>query len=364
MPYVIEPAAGLSRSLMTFLVDAYPRTRRPTPRAASTSAPCCGSTRASRRSRSRCCRCRRNADLSPKAKALAAELRRNWNVDFDDSGAIGRRYRRQDEIGTPYCVTVDFDTLEDDAVTVRERDTMEQERIGLDGITSYFAERFVGCLRTRLVHTDPMRHGPVLGRLLRVAPPASSGSRSPARSPCPAARTPRRPPTPAPEPARPRAAPARAPARARAQPPPRPRRTSRCRDGVELTAQGSELDGRRHGHGGLRAAPGRGRRARHHGDPAREDVVRGVVRRLAAGRGDEEGQPLLRARDGQERRRHRPRRAPRAALHRRRPQHPDRGDGLRQHVQAVPEQAAPEEVRDRRPHDGLPGLPRRRARAT
>ena len=66
-------------------------------------------------------------------KALAAELRRSWNVDFDDSGAIGRRYRRQDEIGTPYCVTVDFDTLEDDAVTVRERDTMKQERVGLDG---------------------------------------------------------------------------------------------------------------------------------------------------------------------------------------------------------------------------------------
>ena len=75
----------------------------------------------------------RNADLSPKARDLAAELRRNWNVDFDDSGAIGRRYRRQDEIGTPYCVTVDFETLDDHAVTVRERDTMTQERVGLDG---------------------------------------------------------------------------------------------------------------------------------------------------------------------------------------------------------------------------------------
>ncbi len=88
----------------------------------------------------------RNADLSPKAKDLAMELRRaGWNVDFDDSGAIGRRYRRQDEIGTPYCVTVDFETLDDQAVTVRERDTMQQERVGLDRITGYFAERFVGC---------------------------------------------------------------------------------------------------------------------------------------------------------------------------------------------------------------------------
>src|SRR6201991_3928411 len=87
----------------------------------------------------------RHADLSPKARDLAAELRRSWNVDFDDSGAIGRRYRRQDEGGTPYCVTVDFDTLDDQAVTVRERDSMEQERVSLDRITAYFAERLVGC---------------------------------------------------------------------------------------------------------------------------------------------------------------------------------------------------------------------------
>ena len=76
----------------------------------------------------------RNADLSPKARDLAAELRQNWNVDFDDAGAIGRRYRRQDEIGTPYCVTVDFDTLDDDAVTIRERDSMKQERVALDQV--------------------------------------------------------------------------------------------------------------------------------------------------------------------------------------------------------------------------------------
>jgi glycyl-tRNA synthetase len=87
----------------------------------------------------------RNADLSPKARDLAKELRASWNVDFDDSGAIGRRYRRQDEIGTPYCVTVDFESLEDHAVTVRHRDSMEQERVPIEGIMSYFSERFVGC---------------------------------------------------------------------------------------------------------------------------------------------------------------------------------------------------------------------------
>ena len=83
----------------------------------------------------------RNPELSPKARDLAAELRQAWNVEFDDAGAIGRRYRRQDEIGTPFCVTVDFDTLGDNAVTVRERDSMKQERIGLDQVAGFVAER-------------------------------------------------------------------------------------------------------------------------------------------------------------------------------------------------------------------------------
>jgi glycyl-tRNA synthetase len=145
LPYVIEPAAGLSRSLMTFLVDAYhedeaPNTKggvdkrtvlRLDPRLAPVKVAVLPLSR--------------NADLSPKAKDLAAELRKSWYVDFDDSGAIGRRYRRQDEIGTPYCVTVDFDTLEDQAVTVRERDSMSQERVALDKLPVYFAERFLGC---------------------------------------------------------------------------------------------------------------------------------------------------------------------------------------------------------------------------
>jgi glycyl-tRNA synthetase len=87
----------------------------------------------------------RNTDLSPKARDLAAELRQRWNVEFDDAGAIGRRYRRQDEIGTPYCVTVDFDTLDDAAVTVRERDTMKQDRIALDQVRDYLAQNLAGC---------------------------------------------------------------------------------------------------------------------------------------------------------------------------------------------------------------------------
>jgi glycyl-tRNA synthetase len=87
----------------------------------------------------------RHADLSPIARDLAADLRASWNVDFDDAGQIGRRYRRQDEIGTPFCITVDFDSLEDHAVTIRERDSMEQQRIALDQVQRYLAERLIGC---------------------------------------------------------------------------------------------------------------------------------------------------------------------------------------------------------------------------
>ena len=138
-PYVIEPAAGLSRSLMTFLVDGWAEDEAPNtkggvdkrtvlkldPRLAPVKAAVLPLSR--------------NADLSPKARDLAATLRRHWNIDFDDAGAIGKRYRRQDEIGTPYCVTVDFDTLDDQAVTIRERDAMTQERVALDQVKSYLA---------------------------------------------------------------------------------------------------------------------------------------------------------------------------------------------------------------------------------
>ena len=87
----------------------------------------------------------RKEELTGPAKELAARLRRSWNVDYDDAGAVGRRYRRQDEVGTPFCLTYDFDSPEDGAVTVRERDTMTQERIPLEGVERYLAERLIGC---------------------------------------------------------------------------------------------------------------------------------------------------------------------------------------------------------------------------
>jgi glycyl-tRNA synthetase len=144
-PYVIEPAAGVNRSMMAFLIDAYAEDEAPNAKGGVDKRTLLKLDHRLAPVKVAVLPLSRNADLSPKAKALAADLRTAWNVDFDDAGAIGRRYRRQDEIGTPYCVTVDFDTLEDNAVTVRERDTMKQERIGLDQIKAYFGERLVGC---------------------------------------------------------------------------------------------------------------------------------------------------------------------------------------------------------------------------
>ena len=86
----------------------------------------------------------KSEDLVPRAEQLAQQLRQRWNVEMDVSQAIGRRYRRQDEIGTPFCVTVDFETADDQSVTIRERDTMAQERVALDQVESYLAERLRG----------------------------------------------------------------------------------------------------------------------------------------------------------------------------------------------------------------------------
>ncbi|MFZ9744130.1 MAG: glycine--tRNA ligase [Aquiluna sp.] len=143
-PFVIEPAAGLTRSLMAFLVDSYHEDQAPNTKGGM-------DTRTVLRLDARLAPVKaavlplsRNEELNPIASNLAADLRKNWNVDYDDSGAIGRRYRRQDEIGTPFCITVDFDTLTDQAVTIRHRDSMQQERVSLGQIKSFLAERLLG----------------------------------------------------------------------------------------------------------------------------------------------------------------------------------------------------------------------------
>jgi glycyl-tRNA synthetase len=141
IPYVIEPAAGVDRGMLTFLMDAYAEDEapdakgKPEKRTVLRLDPRLAPVKVAVLPLSR------NADLSPKARDVAALLRKRWNTEFDDASAIGRRYRRQDEIGTPFCVTVDFDSLEDQAVTVRDRDTMTQERVGIDALADYLAGR-------------------------------------------------------------------------------------------------------------------------------------------------------------------------------------------------------------------------------
>ena len=145
VPYVVEPSAGLTRSMMAFLVEAYTEDEAPNTKGGV-------DTRISLRLDPRLAPVKaavlplsRSEKLSPLAREIAAELRKYWNVEFDDAGAVGRRYRRQDEIGTPFCITVDFDSLEDKAVTIRDRDTMEQIRIPVAEVKDYLAGKLLGC---------------------------------------------------------------------------------------------------------------------------------------------------------------------------------------------------------------------------
>lgn len=145
VPYVIEPAAGLGRSMMAFLVDAYDEEEVPNAKGGTDKRVVLRLDRRLSPVKVAVLPLSKKEELSTPARELAAKLRQHWNVDFDLSGAIGRRYRRQDEIGTPFCVTYDFDSLEDGAVTVRERDTMEQERVKIDELEAYLAARLIGC---------------------------------------------------------------------------------------------------------------------------------------------------------------------------------------------------------------------------
>ncbi len=143
-PFVIEPAAGLTRAVLAFLLDAYSEDEAPNAKGVMETRTVLRLDKRLAPVKAAVLPLSRNADLSPIARDLAARLRKNWNVEFDDAQAIGRRYRRQDEIGTPFCVTVDFDTLDDRAVTIRERDSMAQERVALDQVERYLAVQLAG----------------------------------------------------------------------------------------------------------------------------------------------------------------------------------------------------------------------------
>ncbi|HYR64051.1 MAG TPA: glycine--tRNA ligase [Actinomycetota bacterium] len=144
IPYVIEPSAGADRGLLAFLVDAYREEEVTTASGKVEHRTVLALHRDLAPYKAAVLPLSRHDSLVPKAKEVASALRPRFMIDYDDAGSIGRRYRRQDEIGTPYAVTVDFDSLDDNAVTVRDRDSMAQERIPIANLVAYLNERLVG----------------------------------------------------------------------------------------------------------------------------------------------------------------------------------------------------------------------------
>jgi len=137
LPYCIEPAVGVDRLLLMFLCDAYQEEvlAEDDTRIVLKLHPALAPVKIAILPLSK--------KLSEEANKIYLQLIKKYNCEYDESGSIGRRYRRQDEIGTPYVITVDFDTLEDNAVTIRDRDTMKQERIKIKELSRYFEDKFV-----------------------------------------------------------------------------------------------------------------------------------------------------------------------------------------------------------------------------
>jgi len=140
-PYVIEPAAGVDRALLAFLVDAYRVEEAPTASGGTEKRTVLALHKDLAPTKVAVLPLSRNEKLTPEARRVFDVVKPHWMSDYDDAGSIGRRYRRQDEVGTPFCVTIDFDTLEDRQVTVRGRDTMHQDRLPIDNLVGYLRER-------------------------------------------------------------------------------------------------------------------------------------------------------------------------------------------------------------------------------
>jgi len=141
VPYVIEPAAGVDRAALAFLVDAYTVDEAPSAKGEMEKRTLLKLHKDLAPRKLAVLPLSRNERLVPEARRVFDMVKPHWMADYDDAGAIGRRYRRQDEVGTPFCVTVDFDSLEDRAVTVRERDSMQQDRLSIDLLVGYLNER-------------------------------------------------------------------------------------------------------------------------------------------------------------------------------------------------------------------------------
>ena len=135
VPYVIEPSLGADRVLLAFLCNAYEEEEiaEGDVRTVLHLHPALAPYKAAVLPLSK--------KLSDKANEVYNKLAKNFMCDYDEAGSIGKRYRREDEIGTPYCITVDFDTLEDESVTIRDRDTMEQIRVKIDELENWLNEK-------------------------------------------------------------------------------------------------------------------------------------------------------------------------------------------------------------------------------
>jgi glycyl-tRNA synthetase len=142
IPHVVEPSMGLERTLLVTLLEAYHEEEAPTAEDGKTETRIVLKLpKALAPIKVAVLPLSKKEELSSVATKLANDLRQTFVVEYDDSQSIGKRYRRQDEIGTPYCVTVDFETLNDKAVTVRDRDTMAQERVALAELAAYLADK-------------------------------------------------------------------------------------------------------------------------------------------------------------------------------------------------------------------------------
>ena len=143
-PYVIEPAAGATRATLAFLFDAYRVEQAPDAKGEMQERIVLKLDKRLAPYKVAVLPLSKKDTLTPTAKEVFDLLKARWMVEYDETQSIGRRYRRQDEIGTPYCVTVAFDTLEARAVTVRDRDSMHQDRVTIDRLEAYLAERLPG----------------------------------------------------------------------------------------------------------------------------------------------------------------------------------------------------------------------------
>ncbi len=141
LPWVVEPAAGVDRALLTFLVDAYRSEEAPTAKGGTERRTYLALHPALAPIKVAVLPLSRNERLVPTAREVFDRVKGEWMADYDDAGSIGRRYRRQDEVGTPLCVTVDFDTLDDRSVTVRDRDAMTQTRVPMVKLVDELRER-------------------------------------------------------------------------------------------------------------------------------------------------------------------------------------------------------------------------------